>query len=559
MEGIYMAYEKKEKVTVEEAAKILLDNPGQIHEFDMLLSNKMLSLYSEFYSERDIPGRLFGTDIIEVIPYARNFDNDCRDDFINEKGIRIQNPEAFDKKNAKTEDGLQSPFFGSDFGDDLAFAERYTCVCGKLKGQMYEHRYCPECNTEVQYNDIDLTKTGWIIIDKFEDQEFCVINPLYYAKLEKVLGKLDNTEKVIAAIIKIHYKDRKGNDILNNPDDPCLDDKDIHQIEKHPYIRRGMSWFRNNIREVLMYYRKKKPPKQREAIDEILNNLDKVFCRCIPVYSSVLRIETPGEKGDKIYKQRTNKCYQSIIRSVNKINKLLADSAGEKLSIEETTLIDRFLCQIQADLREEFEEEFNSINDKKGHIQARVIAGRVNWSARNIIIAGNEVLHANEMLICYASFIELYRYELINIYSKWKNCTLSEASSEVQIAKSHFNNEIYFIMKWMVDTHDLYLLVNRNPSINFGSFNRLRIAAVKPDIDDKTVTLNRRVLQTMGADFDGDQVNIFRVIGEVLNDKFNENMDPVRNLYISRINGRLNRGMTPAKDEAIGFFVFNNV
>ena len=41
----------------------------------------------------------------------------CKEDLANGKGIRLQSTEAFHKSD-KVEDGLQSPFFGSDFSDE---------------------------------------------------------------------------------------------------------------------------------------------------------------------------------------------------------------------------------------------------------------------------------------------------------------------------------------------------------------------------------------------------------------------------------------------------------
>lgn len=526
-------------------------NPNTITS-DVIFSKEHLNIFAPGLSDSKVTGNLFGTNVMKVIPFTFNLDNECRQDFINGKGIRIVSRESFDKKNQKIYNGLQSEFFGSDFGDDHAFSDRYSCACGKLKGQVHEHKYCHECNTEVQFNDIDLKKFGWIIIDG----GYYIISPIYYAKLEALFGKIDQTETVISAIINVRYKDGK-----TSGDNPALDEKDLIVVEKHPFIRRGMVWLRNNFRQVLDYYKKKKPASKKEAFDEIYDNIDKIFCHCIPVYSSVLRIETPGEKGEKSYKIKTNTCYRSIINSVNKINELVQNRDGEDdYDPDEETSINRFLAQIQKDLQANYTEEFKIISGKNGFIQAKVVAGRYNFSARNIIISGSDILRTNEIEICYSTFIELFRYELINIYAKFNNCTLAEADNAVRRANAYFDKDIYCMMQLIIKSQaNVYLMCNRNPSINFGSFVTLKIAKVKRDFGDKTLTLNRRILQTMGADFDGDQVNIFRIIGMDMTSKFTKNMDPTTNLFINRIDGRLNTAMMPAKDEAMGFFVFNNI
>ena len=132
-----------------------------------------------------------------------NLDAVCQLDIDGGNGIRLESVESFDKKkkNAKIIDGLQSEFFGTDFSSDYAFKERYTCKCGKYLGKAYEGTICDVCNTAVQYADIDLKKTGWIILDKY-----VVMSPIYQAKLADALGKYEG-EKVLDKILEMEYRD----------------------------------------------------------------------------------------------------------------------------------------------------------------------------------------------------------------------------------------------------------------------------------------------------------------------------------------------------------------
>ena len=51
----------------------------------------------------------------------------------------------------------------------------------------------------------------------------------------------------------------------------------------------------------------------------------------------------------------------------------------------------------------------------------------------------------------------------------------------------------------------------------------MKIARIKSNINDKTIRLNTSVIRTMAADFDGDQVNVFRIIGNDLSKRFIKN------------------------------------
>ena len=95
--------------------------------------------------------------------------------------------------------------------------------------------------------------------------------------------------------------------------------------------------------------------------------------------------------------------------------------------------------------------------------------------------------------------------------------------------------------------------------INYGSFLMMRVAHITNDIKNKTLTIPSNVLTPLNADFDGDVLNIFRIIGEHFNKEFSKCLNPRYNLYISRINGKINMECVPFKDEAAAFYQFNNL
>lgn len=189
--------------------------------------------------------------------------------------------------------------------------------------------------------------------------------------------------------------------------------------------------------------------------------------------------------------------------------------------------------------------------------------GRLNFSGRSIIVPSSGILRANEVELGYITFMELFRYEIINFYSKIQNCTIAEASIAWKKALNHFNPIIYNIMSHMTTDEEckkhLNVLISRNPCINYGSFLCMKVVKVKDDIDDKTMTLPSPILRTMGADFDGDVLNIYRIFGDYFDKKFAKCLDPRYNLYISRMNDKVNKDTLPFKDEIIGFTYFNMI
>lgn len=85
----------------------------------------------------------------------------------------------------------------------------------------------------------------------------------------------------------------------------------------------------------------------------------------------------------------------------------------------------------------------------------------------------------------------------------------------------------------------------------------MRVVGVKEDINDKTLTIPSNILREMGADFDGDVLNIFRIFGDYFAKTFSKCLNPRYNLYINRMNGRVNKNTIPFKDEIVAFTYFN--
>lgn len=417
---------------------------------------------------------------IEKIP----LDIECEYDLLTGVGIRLRSVESFDKKNQRIYDGLQSEFFGTDFSSDMAFMERYRCKCGKYTGKGYMNLICDKCQSPVEFHDIDLTKTGWVIIDNFS-----VISPIYSAKLGEALGKVDG-ESVLKAILNRRY---------DNDGKPDFTEKDLLNLKKHPFLQKGMLWLKEHINEVLDYYEKKKPNKAA-LFKELRDEQSMMWTHSIPIYTSLLRTELPGEKGSKNFTLRVNTCMRSIIKLSEDINAVDPDD------YDETNLnkIDRELAGIQREIDVIFETNYKDLTDKNGIIMGKVLGGRYNFSARNIIVPNSGTLRADEIIIGYIPFMELFRYELQNEYMKLTGCTLGQANTAWKRATNRMDPTFYNIISRMISDPDcrkyLGVIINRNPSINYGSFIYVNIVGVKKDFSDKTLTTPISDIVPMNAD-----------------------------------------------------------
>ena len=402
-----------------------------------------------------------------------NWDEECELDFITGKGFEITES-AFKSKQKRSKYGIQSPLFSSDWSDDDAFAERYSCECGALRGRIYDTEECDICGSAVRFKDVDLKITGWIKLG-----EYSVIHPIFYRLLMSVIG-----EKAFLEIIEY------DKDITRNG----------HMINKHsartPFKGIGISGFKERFEEIMNYYKDRKKNKLT-VIDEIYKDKEMIFTSSIPVYSSVLR---PSQfKGESFFFNSMDKKYNPIVN----LAKLIKDkSLIERRRNKDWSDIDenKILTMIQKKLIELCQLIFKQIDQRKGHIKWEVLGGKINYSARNVVIPDPE-LKANEVKLGYLTFLELYKYEIIAHIVKINNVSEHVAYEYWYKGTISYNNKLYEIMKYLLKKLKPRLLINRNPTINYGSILLMKIASIKnTDVDEYTMSLPIQILTVLNAD-----------------------------------------------------------
>lgn len=537
---------EEEKRELSEAE--LMDMIIQRRALDQENIDQMANLINELLKQ-DPKGVKFNTIARSMRVYTYDFDEEFKNDIANGKAVIIDNPESFRKKNEKNEHGLQSPFFGADYNNNEEYNARFSCACGKMIGSMYADGYtvCPECGTLITKNETDLKKFGWVYFHGYK-----ILTPIYYEKLKKLLGTVDG-KSYLDMILTIKNK--------KYDEEHTAEEAEMMVKYNFPYVGLGMTWLKDHIGDILEWYNKKKGGKRggkmSDLFDELYQDQYKMFCGALPIYSSAMRSEMPGEKEVKNYRMKINTCYQAIIRCANDINNIAnapkPDMTELTYNLDKTNLetINILLKKIQENAAEVFAEEYGIIEGKKGIIQSKLIGGRHDFSGRSIIVPGARPLRAEEIEIPYVTFINLFRFEIINMYIKLYDVSVEEANHVVNKAANTFDENIYKIMTILLEEHkydhSLSVIISRNPCINMGSHGSFNIVYIKPNIDDKTVTLNTRVLTNMNADFDGDQINIYRPFGASIEYIFRQ-LSSIY-LYIDTRTGKVNKGMLPRKDE----------
>ena len=490
-------------------------------ELDMLQE-----LLPEFYNCMSIGPRFRELD----------WENEFRKDMLIGKGFIVK-AKPFKKKikdkdgniinkGIKEMDGTHSPRFGSDWQDDNAFAERYSCQCHNLIGKLFLGRRCKKCGTKVKFVDVDLKIFAWLKITS----PFYLIQPLMYKKLDSFFGK-----NVLNNIINFQKK-MTLDGYYTQPDDVDLD--------KNPFYGIGMIEFHDRFDEILDYYKKKKKNKAAMYYSNIMENREKIFTTSVPIYSAVLR-QVFFTDEDYSY-TKIDKDFNAMYGNICKINE------EPEVNSRNLAKINKNLYKAQNNLNDAFELIFTSINEKEGLIRRNILGGRVNFSARNVIIP-DPTLRSYQIRLPYVCFIELYKEEIINLLVKLTGVSYNMAVEEWFNAYREFDAKVYSVMEYILEhtKRGCRCLLNRNPTINFGSFLCMQVVSVKKDYDDLSCSLPIGCLSSMNADFDGDVVNIESLKTEELKKEFNKVMNPHNGFLIDRNSGLFNTDFSLIKDQLI--------
>lgn len=460
----------------------------------------------------------------KVRPVRLNWDIECYYDIINSNGFMITEPATFqfDDTKQKSLYGARSILYGTSYEDETAFIEGYRCKCGEFKGTIFEGEICPLCKHKVEKRDADIEFTGWISLG----QNY-VLNPYYYNKLEKCIGKT-NLEEIVATKRKV---DVNGSISETHPDD--YNDEPIH-----PYVGIGLIEFRKRFEEVLNYFKGIKKNKASE-IDKVISESSAVFCCHIPIYSTLLRPQS--YTSDTYY-------FNSIDKHINPLFSL-----SEK--IKDAQDIDKFyiLSRIQYRVNTLWEKNLELLKGKKGFIRGEILGGSLNYTARNVIIP-DPTLRDDEVDLSYHTFLEIFKFKIIYYLMNMEDISLGQAYSEWSRAY-RFSNKIYEVMQFIVKKEQPKILMNRNPTLNYYSMLLMSIRQVKKDIDDYTLSVPLSVLPGLNADFDGDILNMIGIMSEELKYAFRK-FDPVDRMIISRDANILNDYFTITKSQLIDLYYF---
>jgi DNA-directed RNA polymerase beta' subunit len=387
---------------------------------------------------------------------------------------------------------------------------------------------CKRCGTKVVCRDTVFSKRGWIDLNGHE-----ILSPLFFAYFTKVVGpsqltKILHQKKVLTV-----------SGIAREPEDGG------------PYDNIGLKGFSEKWPEILAYFENKKrsDPRIVEYANIIRANPDKVMTTRIPVFNHILRPALVVDK--KMIFDEVNNLYNMLVSNSN----ILREYTPEEATVHNVNAV---LWRIQERANEVFNHILHILSGKGGYLRGDLLGVRINFSARCVITPLSPGYEQDEVVVPYLTFLELYRFQLTNLISKMHGVSIAEANVMWHKAQTRFDRSMYAIMKELIkrgssDGRGLHALINRNPSIAFGSILKVRIVAVKEDPSDYTMSIHNGILKLMGADFDGDVCALIPLLDENFANAF-QIYDP-KLMIVSRDSPSMNRALLLDKDHVLGIAV----
>lgn len=478
-------------------------------------------------------------DNYEVIAFLEriNMDKEKESDLQQDKGFIISASKST-KKEIKNPNGIFSTKFGQRLGDSNPYQDRYSCVCGKLRGSMNRDIKCPDCDTVCRYVDDDFSIFGWLEIDK----DYAVIHPTLYKQIDQFLGKSK------------HVKDKKtkqGSVLKNIIDyDPEVnqDGKIIGYKDKkgEPYYGIGMIEFRERFDEIMEYYKNKN--HKNEIYDDIMKDRDIVFTNSVPVFTTLLR--PMDVVGESMYYEKTNGFYTIMARQASYINK-------NKRSMDKNFVIkNQQLFRFQSKYMELYDEIINILSGKKGELRT-LVSGRFNFSSR-CVIKQDPNLRIDQVRLPYVELVKTQEQRIINILCRTYGITIQEAYNRWYKSIGKIDPVIVNIINDIIKStpEGIPVIINRNPTLSYGSILQMYCVGINFNY---CMSIPLQVLIPLAADFDGDVLNVMHIINDVFLERTREVFNPRNSMYISRNDGMLNNSILPQKDTLVNANTLNDL
>lgn len=383
----------------------------------------------------------------------------------------------------------------TDLGSNESFSLLPACGCGHTKEERRLGMICKKCGTEVVRPIEDVKPTLWI---RAPAGIHSLMNIKALTTIMYFFGK--KNFNIIRWIIDKSYVESR-------------DMAGVVMTLEAQGIQRGYNYFVQNFYQIINVLLELKMVKDKHKVKKMFDspidefrqwlevNKNNIFCHYLPVLNKsfvVVENEALGVFADPLLPEVVEgiKLFVGIDNAINNYS----------IKRKEHKVVKALLAMVE--FWGTVEKEV--LGGKPGLFRKHVAGTRSQFSFRAVISSLTGKHKYDELHIPWNCGVEVYRLHLINKLLK-RGYSIKAAFHILHLNERNFDYQtgplLSELFKELIEESPrkgLPVILNRNPTMNRGSQQRLRVTRVKEDSDDVTISMSILIVKTFNADFDGD-------------------------------------------------------
>jgi DNA-directed RNA polymerase subunit beta' len=402
-----------------------------------------------------------------------------------------------------------------------------TCSCNTYWGRANIGRKCPVCNVDIIHSNVRRTRFAKITLP------FKIINPIMYYIISKV-GKttikniLDDflfSDNVVG-----YYFNKKFVAIkVADKQDPEF------KIPEGSVTYCGLNGAFDIVKDLCERF------SENPDWQFIKNNLDNFYINNIIVNPPDYRPASKSKDDKKV--DELNKYYKQILNFCSiKKQDFLDEVSANQINEHMIKYLHRHVFSL-------YEYILESFSKKKGIIRKFILGKRIDFSGRTVITP-DPTLNLDQCSIPYLVALELYKLDIaILLMSKRLFNRFDLALNEIEeCIKLEDLKYFDLVSEWIANK---YVILNRQPTLH-----RLGILAFKVKLNKNyVIKIHPFICEPYNADFDGDQMAVYRPLYEATEKECEEKLSIANNL-LSPSTGNMSIGIN--QDIIFGLYILTS-
>lgn len=378
-----------------------------------------------------------------------------------------------------------------------------SCECGRIKAEYRIGEVCDHCGTvcSSKYSGAPESLI-WVVVP---DGVKCFIKPVVWIMLSTAYR--EQGVDVIRWLCDPYYRvNKRLPDSINNMI------KKGHERSYNYFIKN----FFQIIDDLTIRPSGRLLKKHIQIYDLIQQNRESIFCKALPIPSkTVLVLEK--NRNDRYFDKNLYPAIDAVLLAAE-LGAMDSDVPMRKKELKVVNIIAKL---------GEFFTNFNAkiLTGKYGGFRKHYFAGRLHFSARQVITSQHEPHHADELTIPWTAAVKLFTEHLRSKLLKAPySYSVNKITDMLRFATTNYCPVIEELLTQVIVKDTPYkgfpCLFSRPPILTRGSIQFFYITEFIRDPSVNTIKISPLVLVMPNADFDGDAMHVTLLLDVAMHDAF---------------------------------------